>query len=177
MTDSDVQSAYEFDDNDQAQGNDSEYVSDSSDQSDVIPCVKSLPALQINKVTSSKSQLMASQVNKAATSRAQQHSPSSIKIQGTNNSKDKRVWDKSKFTNITKHYLWPHRNEPEVKMILDHPKKSKERSLDLLKLRNAGDFQNNMAVLKNGKWTLITWVRLDKENVTYKDYLLCEDCM
>ena len=94
------------------------------------------------------------------------------------------MWDKihfcfyckSKFTNITKHYFGPHRNEPEVKMILDHPKKSKGRSLALLKLRNAGDFQNNMTVLKNGEGTLITWARPDKEHVTYKDYLPCEDC-
>lgn len=64
MADSDVQSSDEFDDNDQAQGHDNDYVSDSSDQSDVIPCVKSLPALQINKVTSSKSEIK----NKAGTS-------------------------------------------------------------------------------------------------------------
>ena len=43
MADSDVQSSDEFDDNDQAHDND--YVSDSSDRSDIIPCVKSLPAL------------------------------------------------------------------------------------------------------------------------------------
>ena len=77
------------------------------------------------------------------------------------NSKNQRVWDKihfcyycdSSFTNISKHYLGPHRNELEVKMILNHPKKSKERTLDLLKLRNAGDFKNNMAVFYNFRFT------------------------
>ena len=139
----DVESSDEFDDSNLSQEND-DYVSDSSDESDVIPCVKSLPALQINKVNSSKSKPIARQVNKADTSGVQK-SPSRIRIQGSNNSKDKRVWDKihfcfyckNKSTNITKHYFGPHANEPEVKRIQNLPKNSKERSLALQKLRNA----------------------------------------
>ena len=70
-----------------SQGND-DYVSDSSDQPNVITCVKSLSALQINKVNSSKSKPIAHQVNKADTSGVQKYSPSRIRIQGSNNSKD-----------------------------------------------------------------------------------------
>ncbi|XP_069109189.1 LOW QUALITY PROTEIN: uncharacterized protein [Argopecten irradians] len=117
----------------------------------------------------------------------QKKDPSSngLLVQNSNNKDGVRVWDKKHFclychegyTNITKHYFGPHKNETEVQRILSYPVKSEERRLGLLKLRNSGDYHHNTDVLKTGSGIFVTWTRNEDNKLSPEDYLPCEDCL
>lgn len=100
------------------------------------------------------------------------------------NNLDVRKWDKIHFclfcdaasTNITKHYLGPHKEETEIQKILNLSLKSNERKLELLRIRNAGDFKHNTEILKKGKGVLVTWTRKQDES-SADNYLPCECCL
>ncbi|XP_060082788.1 breast cancer type 1 susceptibility protein homolog [Ylistrum balloti] len=87
-----------------------------------------------------------------------------VRVQASKNKDGIRIWDKihycmycgEGFTNITKHYLGPHKQEMEVQRILSLPLKSEKRKLALMKHRNSGDYKHNVEVLKNGTGTLVT---------------------
>ncbi|XP_069110207.1 uncharacterized protein [Argopecten irradians] len=106
-------------------------------------------------------------------------------FKNSNNKDGVRVWDKKHFclychegyTNITKHYFGPHKNETEVQRILSYPVKSEERRLGLLKLRNSGDYHHNTDVLKTGSGIFVTWTRNEDNKLSPEDYLPCEDCL
>jgi len=110
---------------------------------------------------------------------------SSIVLQCTYNSSGSRVWDKQHFcffceessTKVSKHYLGPHKKEPEVQKILSFPLKSSQRKLQLLKLRNSEDYTHNLEVLKKGQGTFVTWTRKSDQNWSFNDFLPCEDCL
>jgi hypothetical protein len=177
-----------------------DYVSDSDDNSDIIPFLKPLPMLQnkrklesdclgIKKMKKSNQCEVVSPTESSG--RQTQHANAlsnqydNVKLQPSRNEKGKRVWDKlhvcvyceESFTNLTKHLLRRHKNENEVVRIRNLPKKSKIRADSLLKLRNAGDYKHNMDVLKNGNGTLITWSRKEGDEHCPSDYLPCEDCL
>lgn len=106
-----------------------------------------------------------------------------IRVQTSNNSNG-RKWDKIQYclfcekgyTNITKHYLKSHKTESEVEKILRIPLKSKERSAELTRLRNAGNYKHNVTVLKQESGEFVVFAR--KAHVTKpEDYLPCDDCL
>ena len=107
-----------------------------------------------------------------------------VTVQLSNNEEGKRKWDKIHYclfcsktaTNIRKHYFGPHKSEPQVRKILDLPLKSRKRKVELLRLMNAGDYQHNMQVLKEGKGHLVTSTRHSHET-SPKDYLPCDGCL
>jgi hypothetical protein len=106
-----------------------------------------------------------------------------LSVQTTNN-ENGRKWDKLQycmycengFTNLRKHFFSKHKNENEVKHILDLPKKSHERSVELTRIRNAGNYKHNVQALKEGKGTLVVVSRQSHDNDP-GDYLPCEDCL
>ncbi|XP_033730120.1 uncharacterized protein LOC117319420 [Pecten maximus] len=149
------------------------YVSDSSsNMSDTVPLVDTLPVLSNTKCCS--------EINLSQTEKKP-----AISIQTSSNTKVQRVWDKVHYcffceissTNISKHYLGPHQSEAEVQKILSYPKKSEARRLELLKLRNAGDYKHNTDILKKGEGVLVTWTRRPEDEVSSGDFLPCEDCL
>lgn len=107
-----------------------------------------------------------------------------ISLQSANNKEGIRVWDKIHFclfceissTNITKHVLKKHKEEPQVREILMHQKKSKARKILIKKLNNAGDYKHNMKVLKSGSGTLVTWTRNVNDSAA-SEFLPCPDCL
>ncbi|XP_052795676.1 uncharacterized protein LOC128228412 [Mya arenaria] len=103
---------------------------------------------------------------------------SDMSVQKSNNDRD-RHWDKIHFclycgkssTNILTHYLGPHKNEEDVKKISALEKGSDKRELEIMRLRNAGDYQHNMGVLSSGEGTLVTYTR--RNYTKADDYLPC----
>lgn len=106
-------------------------------------------------------------------------------VNQTNNTGEKRKWDKAhycyycgkKYVSIMRHYCGPHRSQPEVQRILSLPQKSNERTLEMLKLRNAGDFKHNTKVLKKGEGVLVTLSRPFKKKNVADNYLPCDGCL
>jgi len=72
----------------------------------------------------------------------------SEKINGKRNLKtDYCLFCSAKYrSNISKHYISIHKDEPKVKNILKLPLKSKERKKQLIKLQNDGNFKHNSEV-------------------------------
>lgn len=107
-----------------------------------------------------------------------------VKLQLCKNAAGKRVWDKMHFcvfcekgyTNLTKHLLRKHKNEPELLQINSMSLNSKVRKDALLKLRNTGDYKHNLEILKKGNGTIITYSRKEGDKHSADDYLPCEDC-
>lgn len=107
-----------------------------------------------------------------------------VTVQLSNNDSGKRKWDKVHYclfcsksaTNIRKHYFGVHKSEPEVRKILELPLRSKSRTVELLRLRNAGNYKHNIEVLKEGRGELVTWTRHSNETSS-EDYLPCENCL
>ena len=94
------------------------------------------------------------------------------------------LYCKKSSTCIRKHYMRKHKEEDSVKTILSLAKGSKERAIELMRLRNSGDYQHNLEVLNSKKETLVsirsknrTLVSRHKKDVNVDDYLPCEDCL
>ena len=133
-------------DNDkQVQEVENDHVSDSAVESD-MPMYATLSALQVqkekvqnNKVSSTVPSLVSGPTSKK----------NKVTVHCTNNRKDKTSWNKIHFcfyygfssTEYSKHDLEPDELESEVVTILGLPKKSNERKIQLMKLRNAGDYK------------------------------------
>ncbi|KAL4230711.1 hypothetical protein ACF0H5_011086 [Mactra antiquata] len=194
---SEIDPYFSFDDSDEQYLSEEDRVSNSDDDSDVIPFVQSLPMLQNKRrlddnSSGSKTKIMKKSVQSDIVTTSQKmhldtlsDQSNDVKLQPSRNEVGKRIRDKlhycvyceESFTNLTKHLLGHHKNENEVVRISVMPKKSKKRADSLLKLRNAGDYKHNMDVLKNGNGTLITWSRKVEEEHSPSDYLPCEDCL
>lgn len=102
----------------------------------------------------------------------------------TSNNENGRKWDKKQYclfcekgyTNIRKHYLKSHKTETEVQKILGMPMKSKIRTAELTRLRNAGNYKHNVSVLKEESGELVVVAR-QSHGTKPEEYLPCEDCL
>ncbi|XP_060083174.1 uncharacterized protein LOC132562449 [Ylistrum balloti] len=161
-----------------------EYVSDSSGISELFPVQSN--SKSVEALRKKRANIITEKEQKPLT--VDPYSATGIdpvRVQASKNKDGIRIWDKihycmycgEGFTNITKHYLGPHKQEMEVQRILSLPLKSEKRKLALMKHRNSGDYKHNVEVLKNGTGTLVTWTRKDKTTTTAKEYLPCEDCL
>lgn len=79
------------------------------------------------------------------------------------------------FTNLSKHILKYHEDESQVSKILEIPKRSPERKLLLEKVRNLGNYEHNMRVLRENKGEIIPW-RCPPNPVSFKKYVPCKCC-
>ena len=98
----------------QVQQLENDYISDSTDHSDILPMYDSLPALQRKK-----KKIQNNRISSTVSSSHSGPAARKVTVQCSNNMKDKRLWDKVHFcyycglssTNISKHYLGPHKSE------------------------------------------------------------------
>ncbi|XP_056011555.1 uncharacterized protein LOC130051986 isoform X4 [Ostrea edulis] len=106
-----------------------------------------------------------------------------ITIQKSNNEKG-RKWDKKEYclfcekssTNIRKHYLKSHKTETEVQKIMRLPLRSKNRTAEITRLRNAGNYKHNVSVLKKESGELVVVARQSNDSKP-EDYLPCDECL
>lgn len=77
---------------------------------------------------------------------------------------------------IQRHLLSVHKNEEQVKEIKFLPKRSKERSVLLQKLVNDGNFEHNIAVIKEGEGQLVVGRRTEVKGRTASQYTVCIYC-
>ena len=142
-----------------------ERVSDTTDTSEIIPLVQALPALsrkrkifdllEDGQTKRNKKEERQENYQVTATTENFETRSSGVTVQKSNNENGIK-WDKMQYclfctkgcTNIGKHYLKSHKTESEIKKILCLPLKSKERSLELTRVRNAGNYKHNVQVLK-----------------------------
>ena len=170
-----------------------ERVSDTTDTSEIIPLVQALPALsrkrkifdllEDGQTKRNKKEERQENYQVTATTENFETRSSGVTVQKSNNENGIK-WDKMQYclfctkgcTNIGKHYLKSHKTESEIKKILCLPLKSKERSLELTRVRNAGNYKHNVQVLKEGKGELVVFARNSSETKP-EDYLPCESCL
>ncbi|XP_033759896.1 uncharacterized protein LOC117342041 isoform X2 [Pecten maximus] len=110
---------------------------------------------------------------------------SDINVQMAHNNGKKRKWDKQHYcmycgkgsTNIRKHYFSKkHISESQVQRVMSFPLHSKERTLALEELRNAGDYKHNYEVIKSGEGVLVPWRNVTEETAA-SEMLPCEYCL
>ncbi|KAL1005187.1 hypothetical protein UPYG_G00055690 [Umbra pygmaea] len=115
----------------------------------------------------------------------QNKSPPTLTIKTCSKTKDgKRLYDKKHFciycmkpnSKIARHLERQHGHEVDVARACSFPKGSKKRSALLEELRNKGDYQHNILVLKEGKGQIVTW-RQPPGNASVEDYLPCSHCL
>ncbi|KAG9268946.1 hypothetical protein AMEX_G17980, partial [Astyanax mexicanus] len=94
-------------------------------------------------------------------------------------SKQKRqfcFYCKKSFSKIARHLLMRHKNEPQVAQALSIPKGSKERLLLLGQLRNKGNYQHNIDVIREGNGEIVPKSRR-RINKPMVDYFPCQYCL
>ena len=113
-------------------------------------------------------------------------------IQMTQKSESKKhKWDKRHacryckmhYSKIARHLEQCHKDEEEVRKVLQLPKGSKDRHVAWAKLRNKGDYQHNFSVLKAKRGVVIPKYRGSKSSSKkrnagkkYTDYVPCQYC-
>ena len=188
-----LHSGYENMDNDD-DNSDDDYLPESSDESNETSNEETAP---INALTKSKSNLQEEQSSVQCL-----ESTESIVVLTCQNTKGKRVWDKTNFcifcindgrqktshSKLARHIETVHRDEREIiqlSLLLPKPNenadtkalKQKERKLAFERLRKKGNFAHNTNVIEAGKGTLIVERRpVQSATYSYKDFLPCEYC-
>ena len=158
----------------------------SSDISDVIEHVPDFPALNRKRISHNEHEGAQLKRRKKIDTKDNdniQTETRCVTVQSANND-DGRKWDKREYclycskdsTNISKHYLLSHKTEADIKKILDLPKNSKKRSLEIMRVRRAGNYRHNVDVLKNGNGEIVVVARPSVETKP-QDYLPCEGCL
>ena len=77
------------------------------------------------------------------------------------------------FSKMARHFAQLHKDEVEVARALSFPKGSKERKVNLDILRNRGNREHNIKVLKAGKGVLVRRQQTAAKHVGVKDYMHC----
>jgi hypothetical protein len=80
------------------------------------------------------------------------------------------------FSKMARHLAQVHKNEIEGARALSFPKGSKERKVNLDILRNRGNREHNIKVLKAGKGVLVRRQQTAAKHVGVKDYMHCLHC-
>ena len=99
------------------------------------------------------------------------------------NSRQNRTWDKRDFckfchksqAKLIRHMMLKHSDEIEVSMFMAQPLKSKQRLLLQQKLRNDGNYEHNVDVLKNDSGVIVPFRRPCSSRSSV-DFLPCEFC-
>jgi hypothetical protein len=78
---------------------------------------------------------------------------------------------------IVRHFERKHKDELEVKKFLSMPKQSEQRKAITTKLRNLGNHNHNVSVLKKKEGSLIVARRLGGEAKSLDDVALCKNCL
>ena len=77
------------------------------------------------------------------------------------------------FSKMARHLAQVHKNEIEGARALSFPKGSKERKVNLDLLRNKGNREHNIEVLKAGKGVLVRRQQTAAKHVGVEDYMHC----
>jgi hypothetical protein len=106
-----------------------------------------------------------------------------FKVQATANT-SRRVWDKKQycpyccegFAKLPRHLESMHCEELDVIQACRFPRKSKERMRLLAVIRNKGNYQHNMSVMKSGSGILVPSKR-PKTQIDASRYAVCKSCL
>ncbi|KAG7465900.1 hypothetical protein MATL_G00159130 [Megalops atlanticus] len=107
-----------------------------------------------------------------------------ISVQAVSKTPDgNRVYNKKHYcmfcfkslSRMARHLEQVHSNEPEVAKALLFPKRSRERKIQLQRLRNRGNFVHNVDVLQSGSGDLVPY-KQPRNKSDSKDFMHCSSC-